>query len=73
MIRRNRNWVILYQLGEGNVWAQVTAISAPTRKAAVMEATKGDKNPYPAGTFKAVDAKEWGRARPITVPDEDAL
>lgn len=60
MIRRNRNWVIL-RLAHDNVWVQVTAMVAPTAKAAVLEATKGADNPYSSGTFRAIPAKAWGR------------
>lgn len=68
MIRRNRGWVILRQ-EEGNLWRQVTAVVAPTRRAAVRIATNGESNPYPTGTFKAIPAKEWGHE--IVRPDDD--
>jgi len=67
VIRRNRNWVILHQFTESNVWMQVTAISAPTRRAAVAEARKGVANPYQSGRFRAIKASEWGA--PIIVVD----
>ena len=60
MIRRDRKWVILRNAHD-NVWVQVTAMVAPTAKQAVNEATKGDANPYPFGTFRAVPTKAWGR------------
>lgn len=67
MIRRNRGWVILRQIeGTDDAWQQVTAIVAPTRRAAVHQATLGDHNPYPSGTFKAIPVKEW--AHEIEVP-----
>lgn len=60
MLRRNRNWVIL-RLAHDNVWVQVTAMVAPTARAAVLEATKGDANAYSSGRFRAIPAKAWGR------------
>ena len=60
MLRRNRNWVI-FRHAHDNVWVQVTAMVAPTAKAAVLEATKGEQNPYRSGTFMVVPASVWGR------------
>lgn len=58
MLRRNRPWVVL-RLAHDNVWVQVTAVVAPTRKAAIDIATSGPDNPYPFGTFKAIPSKAW--------------
>ena len=59
--------LVVLRLAHDNVWVQVTAIYAPTRRAAVNEATKGEANPYPFGTFRAVPVGAWGR--PIIVSD----
>lgn len=59
MIRRDRGWVILRHEGS-NLWRQVTAMVAPTRRMAINKAIQGASNPYPTGSFQAIPDKEWG-------------
>lgn len=71
MMRRNRNWVVLYREGgdDSNLWRQITASYAPTARAAIDQATAGDFNPYREGTFRAIPVKAWGHE--ITIPPKE--